>query len=66
MESAVSTVVEANGLPHLKISVQEEAPQEGIMELLKSLRPQWRTGDVKMKASALHPQYICTEHTVCS
>ncbi|XP_063052600.1 ethanolamine kinase 1 [Engraulis encrasicolus] len=49
MESAVSTVVEANGLPHLKISVQEEAPQEGILELLKSLRPQWRTGDVKMK-----------------
>ncbi|KAL2093527.1 hypothetical protein ACEWY4_010839 [Coilia grayii] len=42
-------VAETNGLPHLKISVKEETPQQGIMELLKALRPQWRADDIKIK-----------------
>ncbi|XP_062402638.1 ethanolamine kinase 1-like [Sardina pilchardus] len=37
------------GLLHLKISVKEEDPLSGVMELLRILRPQWRAEDIKTK-----------------
>ncbi|XP_041967052.1 ethanolamine kinase 1-like [Alosa sapidissima] len=37
------------GLLHLKISVKEEEPHSGVMELLRILRPKWRTEDIKTK-----------------
>ncbi|XP_030223051.1 ethanolamine kinase 1 isoform X2 [Gadus morhua] len=36
-------------LIHLDIHVDEEKPRLGILELLKTLRPQWKTEDIQMK-----------------
>ncbi|XP_031420157.1 ethanolamine kinase 1-like isoform X2 [Clupea harengus] len=47
MESTCTS--ETKRLLHLKITIKEEAPHNGVMELLKILRPQWRTEDIKMK-----------------
>ena len=54
--SAVTTmdrVSAATGgiLLHLDIHVDEEKPRLGILELLKRLRPQWKTKDIQMKVS---------------
>ena len=38
-------------LLHLDIHVDEEKPSLGILELLDTLRPQWKTKDIQMKAS---------------
>lgn len=51
MESTCVPETHAGGLLHLKISVKGEDPQHGVMELLKVLRPHWRTDDIKTKAS---------------
>lgn len=42
-----------NGVLHLKISVKDEDPHNGVMKLLEILRPQWRTEDIKKKASLI-------------
>ncbi|KAG7329451.1 hypothetical protein KOW79_007625 [Hemibagrus wyckioides] len=36
-------------LLHLNVCLDELSPQDGIMELLKTLRPQWRAEDIQLK-----------------
>lgn len=36
---------------HLDVCLDELSPHSGIIELLKTLRPQWRAEDLQLKVS---------------
>lgn len=43
-------IVASDAILHLDVSVDERSPWHGITKLLKKLRPQWKSEDVRIKA----------------
>lgn len=44
-----------NNLLHVDLSIDENEPCRGILDLLRILRPYWKTEDIQMKASDCLP-----------
>lgn len=40
-------------LPHVDIHVDEVEPRQGVLDLVRRLRPHWKLQDVQMKASSV-------------
>lgn len=45
------SAVARNQLLHMNIHIDELDPRRGVLDLLRRLRPQWKTQDIQMKAS---------------
>lgn len=40
-------------LPHVDVRVDEVEPRQGVLDLVRRLRPHWKLQDVQMKASSV-------------
>lgn len=40
-------------LPHVDVHIDEVEPRQGVLDLVRRLRPQWKLQDVQMKASSV-------------
>lgn len=40
-------------LPHVDVRIDEVEPRQGVLDLVRRLRPQWKLQDVQMKASSV-------------
>lgn len=45
-------------LLHVDVGINELEPREGILDLLRRLRPHWKAQDIQMKASESLCQHL--------
>lgn len=47
-------------LPYIDVRVDEVEPRQGVLDLVRRLRPKWKLQDVQMKASSvMFAVWIC-------